>query len=142
VRATNTVGPSADSNVANAPTAVPSAPAAPSNLVASAASISQINLTWADNANNETGFIVERSLDGSTGWTQVGTPATNATSFNDTNGLSSGTQYFYHVRATNGVGPSADSNVANATTAVPTVPAAPSTLVATAVSSSQINLTW
>src|SRR5205814_10702336 len=83
---------------------------------ASAVSASQINLTWTDNANNETGFVVERSPDGTTGWTQVGTPAQNATSFSNTTGLSAGTQYFYRVRATNAVGPSANSNVANATT--------------------------
>jgi titin len=142
-RATNSAGPSSDSNTANATTAAPTAPAAPSSLVASAVSQTQINLTWVDNSNNETGFIVERSLNGTDGWMSVGTPAANATSFNNTTGLSAGTQYFYRVRATNGVGDSGNSNTANATTsAAPTAPAAPGTLAALAVSSSQINLTW
>jgi hypothetical protein len=35
-------------------------PNAPSNLTASAISRSQINLLWTDNANNETGFKIER----------------------------------------------------------------------------------
>src|SRR5439155_1391241 len=104
-----------------ATTAVPTAPAAPSNLVANAVSMSQINLTWADNANNETGFVVERSPNGTDTWTQIATPAQNATSYNDT-GLTASTQYFYRVRATNAVGPSGNSNVANATTPAGPVP--------------------
>src|SRR5205807_101467 len=47
-----------------------SAPAAPSGLTAVAASTSQINLSWTDNSTNETGFLVERSTDGTT-FTQV-----------------------------------------------------------------------
>jgi hypothetical protein len=46
------------SNVASATTNnVP--PYAPSNLLASAAAPTQINLTWSDNASNETGYKVE-----------------------------------------------------------------------------------
>jgi hypothetical protein len=132
VRATNGVGPSADSNVANATTpAAPTAPAAPSALVASAASASQINLTWTDNAGNETGFVIERSPNGIDGWTQVGTTAADVTSFSDTIGLSPSTQYFYRVRATNDVGPSADSNIASATTA--TAPTNPTVIAAGSV---------
>jgi hypothetical protein len=37
-------------------------PAAPTNLVATAVSSSQINLTWTDNSNNETGFKIERCI--------------------------------------------------------------------------------
>ncbi len=135
------LGASANSNVANATTAA--LPAAPTTLVATpAANALQISLTWTDNSNNETGFIVERSLDGSTNWTQVGTPAVNATSFTDsTAGLTLGTQFYYRVRAVDALGPSTNSNVANATTA--NVPAAPSNLAATASTSAiQINLTW
>ncbi len=40
--------------------AVATAPAAPTNLTATAQAGPQVSLTWRDNANNETGFVVER----------------------------------------------------------------------------------
>jgi hypothetical protein len=92
-------------------------PAAPSNLTATAVSSSQINLTWQDHANNESGFLIERSPDGTT-FTQIATVGTNVTSYTDT-GLDANTQYFYRVRATNAAGSSAYSNTANTTTLQP-----------------------
>jgi hypothetical protein len=117
VVATNAAGDSAPSNVATATTpAAPTAPAAPSNLVATPVSQTQINLTWTDNASDETGYIVERSPNGVDGWAQIGTPTFNATTFSDSTGLSANTSYWYRVRAVNAAGPSLDSNVASATT--------------------------
>ena len=43
-------------------------PLAPSGLNATANSSSEIGLGWADNSDNETGFRVERSDDGVSGW--------------------------------------------------------------------------
>ncbi|MCM3873211.1 MAG: PA14 domain-containing protein [Pyrinomonadaceae bacterium] len=89
-------------------------PSAPSNLTANAVSSSQINLAWTDNANNETGFRIERSTNGAT-FTEIATVPANATSYNST-GLAGSTTYFYRVRATNSAGNSAYSNTASATT--------------------------
>src|SRR5213594_2825089 len=50
-------------------------PAAPSNLSASGASSSQINLAWQDNSGNESGFIVQRAMSASGPWTQIATVA-------------------------------------------------------------------
>jgi titin len=143
VRATNNGNNSTPSNTANA-TTLDVAPAAPTNLAASAISPTQINLTWTDASSNETGFILERSTDNFvSNVTQIATPAANVTSYSDTTGLTASTQYWYRIRAVNGIGPSGNSNVATATTpAVPTVPNAPGGLGASAVSASQINLTW
>jgi phosphodiesterase/alkaline phosphatase D-like protein len=118
-----------------------SAPNAPSGLTATAVSSSQINLSWTDNSNNETGFKIDQATNSS--FTQNLTTVTvgvNVTTYSAT-GLASGTTYYYRVRATNGNGDSANTSTASATTSV-TVPAAPSGLTATAVSSSQINLAW
>ena len=106
-----------DSTVASADYTInlPAAPAAPTGLVATANSATQITLNWTDNASDETGYKIERSPDGSTGWTQIATPAADVTSYADS-GRSAVTTYFYRVRATNAVGDSAYTNTASATT--------------------------
>ena len=120
-------------------------PTAPSNLTATAASASQINLSWTASTDNVgvTGYLVERcSGAGCTNFAQIGTPT--STSFSDT-GLTANTSYSYRVRATDAAGNlSGYSNTATATTLWQgtTPPTAPSNLTATAASASQINLAW
>ncbi len=144
VRATNGVGDSAyTANVSATTDAVPTAPADPGNLAAAANSATQITVTWTDNSSNETGFKIERSLDGSSGWSQIGTAAKNVTSLVNNTGLFPSTQYFYRVVATNAVGDSGFSANATATTqALPTIPAVPTGVAATAAGTTQINLSW
>src|SRR5207244_11734088 len=89
------------------------APAPPTGLSASAVNASQIGLSWTA-SSNATSYKIQRSPDGSTGWTQVGTSTT--TSFTDS-GLSPATTYFYRVIASNNAGDSAPSASASATTA-------------------------
>src|SRR5262249_26847141 len=96
VRATNASGNSTYSSTTHA-TTQSYIIAAPTGLAASAASTTQIDLTRTDNSSNEGGFQIERSDDGSTGWTQIATVAANATSYSNT-GLPNSTQYFYRVR--------------------------------------------
>ena len=89
-------------------------PADPSGLTATAASSSQINLVWTDNADNESGFHVERSADGSS-WTEIATVVANVNSFSDT-GLTASTTYHYQVVAYNVSGTSGYTNTASAET--------------------------
>ncbi|MGC8640522.1 MAG: DUF4082 domain-containing protein [Isosphaeraceae bacterium] len=89
------------------------APAAPTNLVAQAASSSEIDLTWTGSAG-ATSYLIQQSLSSTTGWTQVGS-TTGATSFKDT-GLTSGTTYYFRVIAMLGTMTSSASNVASAQT--------------------------
>jgi subtilisin family serine protease len=144
VLAYNSGGASGYSNTASATTqAAPSPPAAPSNLTATAASASQINLSWTDNANNEDGFRIERCQgSGCTNFSQIAEVGANVTSYSNT-GLSASTTYVYRVRSYNAGGNSNYSNTASATTqAAGSVPAAPSNLSASSASNSQINLSW
>lgn len=90
------------------------APAAPSNLTATAVSSSQINLAWTDNANDEEGFKIERSPDGNS-FAEIATVGSNTTSYNNS-GLSASTTYYYRVFAYNSYGTSSVSNTAGATT--------------------------
>jgi hypothetical protein len=133
VAAFNTGGNSPYSNVLQ--TGV--APAAPSQLAANGISGSEIDLSWIDNATNETALLVERSTN-NVSFAQIASLAAGSTSYPNT-GLASGTTYYYRVRAQSSFGFSAYSNVANSTTIGP---AAPSNLKATAVSTTQVNLTW
>ncbi|NNE06783.1 MAG: M6 family metalloprotease domain-containing protein [Xanthomonadales bacterium] len=122
----------------------PTAPDAPSGLNATSGYTDQIDLSWADNSPNEQGFRLERSLDGVSGWTEVASLPANTESHSDT-GLNDNTTYYYRVKAWNGVGDSAYSNVASATTDefVPiTVPNAPSGLTATSNGANSILLAW
>lgn len=143
VRAYNDGGNSGYSNSSAATTLTPTVnpPAAPTSLTATAASSSQINLTWVDNASDETGFKIERCL-GLTcvDFAEITTVAANVTTYQNTS-LASETGYNYRVRAYNTGGNSGYSNSQAATT-LGTAPAAPTVLTATAVSSSQINLSW
>jgi alpha-tubulin suppressor-like RCC1 family protein len=70
---------------------------APLNLSAIAVSGSEVNLSWADNSNNEDGFEIWRSVDGIT-YTLLSTLNAGTISYSDF-GLSSGTTYYYRVRA-------------------------------------------
>jgi hypothetical protein len=96
-----------------APPATP--PAAPTGLAVAVSSAYQLNLSWTDNSNNETGFQVWRSDDGGAIFTQYATTAANAVSFQDT-AVNSSTQYYYRVRAANASGTSAYTSDAYATT--------------------------
>src|SRR5205823_3133139 len=87
-----------------------SAPPAPVNLVATPVSATQINLGWT--AAGATSYKVERSADGSTGWTQIGTSTT--TNYQDT-GLTASTTYYYRLRGSNASGDSPPSAVSSAT---------------------------
>jgi len=85
-----------------------------SDLAASAASEFRIDLTWTDSFNTETGYVVQRSPDGSS-WATLGTAAAGASGYADATVAKSLT-YHYRVAATNAVGLSDWSNVAQATT--------------------------
>lgn len=120
---------SAYSNTATFNTVTP--PNAPTNLSGVLQAGPQISLTWTDNANNETGFIIERAVNGGA-FSQVGTaPARNNTgsvTFVDT-AIAFGDTYQYRVAAVNTGGTSAYSNTAQVV--VPAMPAAPGNFIAT-----------
>ncbi len=109
----------------------------PTNLNATAASPSNISISWTDNATGEDGYKIERKT-GSGSYNQMTTSAANTTSYADS-GLTDGTTYTYRVRAYNTI--PADSFYSNeASTATLLNP--PTGLTATAASTSQVNLAW
>jgi len=87
-------------------------PAAPTGVTATAASSTQINVSWTASAG-ATSYKILRATTSGGPYTQVGTSAT--TSFSDT-GLTCNTAYFYVVQAVNACGTSGNSSQATATT--------------------------
>jgi DNA-binding beta-propeller fold protein YncE len=81
----------------------------PTNLYTVAVTHTQINLTWNDNSNNETGFKIERKTGTGGTYLQIATVNSDVTSYNDT-GLSQGNTYYYRVCAYNVAGNSGYSN--------------------------------
>ena len=81
----------------------------PTGLTATSVSLSRTDLAWQENNTNETGFRVERRLDGSRVWIEIGATSANTTRFSDT-GLEASTTNHYRVRAFNYAGSSTSSN--------------------------------
>ena len=148
VSALNSVGSSTSSNVAV--TTTWSVPNAPTNLNANAVSSSQINLSWSTPSNSGgtpiNGYKIEKMNSCSGNFAVLVANTTNPNTTYSNTGLTNGTCYQYRVFAINAVGSSLSSNNVTATTLQPpvsnNVPDAPTGLLATAVSSSQINLVW
>jgi FtsP/CotA-like multicopper oxidase with cupredoxin domain len=114
-------------------------PAAPSELTATLNG-AQVDLSWTDNATDETGFVVERSDNGG-GFAVIATlPGADIVSYSDT-AVASGNLYEYQVAATNAFGQSGYSNIATIDM-TEAVPADPTDLVAEVLSATQVNLTW
>lgn len=82
------------------------APRGPTSLTVTQLSGVNAQLSWTDNASDETGFRVERKTNGSGSYVTVGTPGANATSFSDPGPFTVGNVYYYRVFAT---GPGGDS---------------------------------
>jgi hypothetical protein len=140
VRAVNANGASAYSNVASAATSYARPNGQVTSLVGTFTN-GVVELTWTENATNETRFEIERYEVGAGGteFVVVGTVAPDSTSFVDTTALL-GTSYDYRVvpwRYDISGGAPIVVNVQTGTGI-----AAPTGVKATAISSSSIRVTW
>src|SRR5687767_2210204 len=99
-------------------------------------SATQVNLTWTDNSNNETDFVIERKTGSGGSWIEIDTTAATVASFTDYDVIG-GTQYYYRVKAVHEGASSAFSTEVNVTT----LPASPTGLTLTG-STSGILLDW
>lgn len=117
-----------------------SAPAAPTIVSAEAYYGGVYKLTWKDNSSNRDGFKFERREGTNGSWTPIGTLPAYASSGSFGNVIPN-VNYTFRMRAYNTAGESDYSNEISVGLTV-YAPAAPTGLNATAISSSQINLSW
>ena len=140
VQAFNAAGASPWSNVVNLTTAAGAVPATPTGLSAAVMSATQVRLSWTDNSTNETGFIVERAVNGGAFVSLSAVAAHNSTgamTFND-NTVVTGNTYAYQVKAVNGATSSGYSNTASVTTSIAT----PTNLNGSLLSATSVRLSW
>jgi alpha-tubulin suppressor-like RCC1 family protein len=119
----------------NIPYLVGGNPATPLSLTVTPIGLAQIELSWQDNSNNETDFIIERGIT-NTDYSPIVTVGANATSYLDT-GLNPANTYYYRVCAYNGFGSSPYVNVSTNFNGI-----APSPLTVTINELSEIILNW
>jgi hypothetical protein len=133
--------------------ALATAPAAPTNLTAIAQAGPRVSLTWRDNANNESGFVVNRCsfvppATTCANFAQIAQPGPrnntgNVTYIDAT--VTAGNSYLYQVAAFNAGGTSAFVTLATAV-AIQAIPAAPTNFIVAVVRGSGNNdtatLTW
>jgi hypothetical protein len=138
VRAYGSAGYSGFSNAASSTTSTIPATATSVSAVSSTTALS-IAVSWTDNANNELNYALAVSTSSATSTFKVAsTLAPDTTSATYVPTLTN-TTYYFEVMAINGYG---TSTSATASTTSATTPSAPSSLTATAISSSEIDLTW
>lgn len=118
---------------ANAP------PAPATSLAVEPVAATTLQLTWLDNSGDETGFSIERSIDGGP-FTELRTLPANLTLYRDQN-LTPDATYAYRVIALRDDTEADPSNVAT-WNLVLSAPAAPSAFAARVVSWNTIYLTW
>ncbi len=144
VAASNTAGTGPFSNIARATTEA-TVPGSPRSLDAEAGGTSQIELSWLaptrDGGASITGYRIEVSEDGGVRWEDLVANTRNTRTTYVHTGLEPATRRHYRVSAINRIGEGRASRVASAITDA-TVPDAPTGLVATDVSPTQIDLFW
>ena len=120
----------------------PVAPGVVSNVAASVASATSVNVSWTASATTGASYIIQRKISGGN-WTTI-TPNGTTLSITDT-GLTTGNTYTYQVAAqsTNSAGTTTSAYVAssNVSLTAPATPTAPSSVTATA-SGTSVALSW
>jgi regulation of enolase protein 1 (concanavalin A-like superfamily) len=111
-------------------------PAAVANLTVTSWTATQLILNWTD-SSSETGYRIERSPDGTTGWAARATVSANVTSYTDS-GLTSGVRYYYRVATLDASGDAATSATALGVTRMPAVAG----LAFTSKASNQMVIQW
>jgi PKD repeat protein len=116
---------------------LPNAPTSPALAITQG----KVKVMWRDLSDNEQGFLIERSKDAFVTIDRSFTSRSNTIFVLDATGLEQGTNYFYRISAYNAIGTSAPTAITEIF--MPwKVPPKPVDLLGTAISDTQIDLTW
>jgi hypothetical protein len=129
------------SNILNITTLALQPPSPPTNLTAVNITKNSVTLHWEDNADNENGYRLFRSLTSETGYDSITLIDANTEEYTDS-GLEPNITYYYKINAYNDDGNSIYSNVLETTTLSLLPPNAPTDLEATYISHNSITLEW
>ena len=120
-----------------------SGPTIPTKLSAVAVSMTQINLSWSPSTDNVgvSGYKVYR---GTSAQSLTLIASTAGTTWNDSNSITAGKTFYYAVAAYDSSGNNSAQSTVIAAASFPdnSAPTTPSSLSGTAISKSQINLSW
>jgi len=141
VRAFNSDGYSAFSNVIELVTPLKEAPNAPKDLATSFIGSKQIDLEWIDMANNEFGFELYRA-DSSMIFDMISVLDSNIMHYVDTIGIVPSAQYYYLLRAYNDHGYSLFTDTLEVLTQDGIKPEPPSQLGVAGINPENIALNW
>jgi hypothetical protein len=114
----------------------PAIPPAPLGLTGTRSGQNVVILSWQDLSEDETSYVLERSLDGSA-WSALATLPANTVNYLDASAPAA--DLHYRLRATNALGASA---WASTFVTLPAPPAAPSNFSGTGTSMTSTSLTW
>ena len=115
------------------------APAAPTGFTATLQAGPRAALAWNDVANNETGYVVQRSTGGGA-WTQLAALPAGARSYSDTS-VTLGSAYSYRVGAVN-VAATVLSPAVDLTVAAPAAPVPAASAARVSTNREQVAVTW
>lgn len=143
IRAVNSGGTSAPSNIVSATTLASAPPSAPVALTATPTGPTQVRLDWTPGTGAVEAYRIERTIPGSMTFVAIAQslpPSLLPPFF--ANGLQPATSYTFRIQGSNNAGSSPYSNIATATTPQVPPPSAPTNLTAVAITASQVTLSW
>lgn len=114
-------------------------PETPASFTSQALSTDSISLAWVSNVENESGFIIERSVNDTLNYAFLDEVPGNVAAYNDTL-LTPFTTYYYRIKGYNELGES--EYLKTQATTHPLAPEAPDNLVVTIDAGRNISLVW
>ncbi|WP_020533903.1 fibronectin type III domain-containing protein [Flexithrix dorotheae] len=116
-------------------------PNSPKDLEVAPVVFGKMMLSWKDQSENESGFIIDRSVGDSLKFEPIATLQAGVEFFIDSGNIEPEQSYYYIVRAINPAGISPASNVAYAVS-LPTIPTAPEGLSSNFQNDFSANILW